>query len=173
MNEGLDELTLGRLQDTIDRMVKQSWAYQNLYGQEKAWVAFTPVLTFATPGDVAVTYTRQLGYYKKMGRTVIASVAIVTSAFTHTTAAGALQVTGFPFTSISTAGTAAQGALQWSGLTLGVGYTQVTAQLQAGTTTMIAVASGSAVAAATVTFAEAPTGGAIILRANLTYETTV
>ena len=169
----IDEQTQSALEDYYRRLVRQSWSYQNIMGQDKAWTAFTPTLTFTTPGDLSVTYTRRLGSYTKMGRTVIASVAIVTSAFTHTTAAGNMLVTGFPFTSISTAGTATVGALQWSGMILLAGYTQVTAQLNAGSTTMVAIASGTAVASTNVTAAEMPTGGSVILRANLTYETTV
>jgi len=62
--------------------------------KEGTW---TPTLTFATPGDVSVSYTTQLGAYTRIGQWVTASFVIVTSTFTHTTAADSLYIGGFPF----------------------------------------------------------------------------
>lgn len=70
-----------------------------LYDYEEG--TWTPTLTFETPGDVSVSYTTRLGTYTKVGRLVTVSVAIVTSAFTHTTAANQLQISGLPFTAAS------------------------------------------------------------------------
>lgn len=67
--------------------------------KEGTW---TPTLTFATPGNVSVSYTTQLGAYTRIGQWVTASFVIVTSAFTHTTAADSLYIGGFPFKFTST-----------------------------------------------------------------------
>lgn len=54
-------------------------------------------LSFATPGDLAVTYTFRQSCYTKIGRVVIWNFAIVTASFTHTTAAGNFRIEGAPF----------------------------------------------------------------------------
>jgi hypothetical protein len=64
---------------------------------------FTPAITFATPGDLSVAYSFQVGTYTKIGNRVIASVNIVTSSFSFTTASGTLSITGLPYTSDATA----------------------------------------------------------------------
>lgn len=59
---------------------------------------FTPSLSFATPGDLAITYGSRGGTYTKIGRAVVFDILINnTSAFTYTTAASYLLVTGLPF----------------------------------------------------------------------------
>lgn len=68
--------------------------------EEGTW---TPVLTFATPGNLAVGYTTQAAWYTKIGRFVTVNFAVVTSSFTYTTASGNILVTGLPFSSINDA----------------------------------------------------------------------
>lgn len=58
---------------------------------------FTPTLTIATPGNLVVAYSTQLGHYTKIGNLVTVRVSIATSTFTHTTSSGNIQVTGIPF----------------------------------------------------------------------------
>ncbi len=53
---------------------------------------YTPVLTFATNGNLSVSYSTQTGNYTRIGPLVFVSISIVTSAFTHTTASGNFQV---------------------------------------------------------------------------------
>lgn len=67
---------------------------------------WTPVLTFATPGDQNIVYagSGQIGRYTRIGDTVFLFCHINTSTFTHTTSAGNLQITGCPFTSVNVAG---------------------------------------------------------------------
>lgn len=60
--------------------------------EEGSW---TPEITFATPGDVDVTYTTQLGRYTKVGNLVTLICSVTASSITHTTAAGDLRVEGF------------------------------------------------------------------------------
>lgn len=62
---------------------------------------FTPVLSFVTPGNSVIAYAAQTGNYTKIGNVVYVRLTIQTSTFTHTTASGALRITGLPFTSAS------------------------------------------------------------------------
>lgn len=59
---------------------------------------WTPSLTFATPGDLSVAYTTQVGRYRKYGRLLWVDFRVITSTFNFTTATGALQLGGLPFT---------------------------------------------------------------------------
>jgi hypothetical protein len=122
---------------------------------------WTPALTFATPGDLSVTYSGQQGRYTRKGREYTLDFRIVTSAFTHTTASGALQITGSPITAASNP--SGFGAGIWQGITK-ANYTQVTGQLAAATSTIQLVASGSGQSFSTVTAADMPTGGSVNLQ---------
>ena len=65
--------------------------------EEGTW---TPALTFATPGTLALTYNLQSGSYTKIGRlvTVIFKVAFAAAGIIKGTASGNLSITGLPFT---------------------------------------------------------------------------
>lgn len=65
--------------------------------EEGTW---TPVVTFATPGNVNVAYATRVGTYTKVGNLVTVGFIISTSTFTHTTASGFWLITGLPFTSL-------------------------------------------------------------------------
>ncbi len=133
--------------------------------EEGTW---TPALTFATPGDLAVTYSSQLGWYTKIGNVVVCWFNLVTSAFTHTTASGSLQITGLPFSVNSTTGSFGISTLYFQGITK-AGYTQFVFRAIPGSTGADCLASGSGVAAATVNAADMPTAGTVLLRGQLTY----
>lgn len=62
--------------------------------EEGVW---TPALTFDTPGDLNVAYSVQQGSYTKIGHLVRIDFFIMTSTFSHTTAAGTCHITGIPF----------------------------------------------------------------------------
>jgi hypothetical protein len=62
--------------------------------EEGTW---TPVMSFTTNGDLAVTYSAQVGHYERVGSQVTARFRVVASAFTYTTATGTFQITGLPF----------------------------------------------------------------------------
>lgn len=134
--------------------------------EENTW---TPVLTFATPGNLSVTYTSQVGTYTKIGRVVFYQFEIITSGFTHTTASGNMQVTGLPFTSASTSGTEHAAPLEWSGITK-TNYTAVVAYVGTNVSLVGFLASGSGVGQATVAVADVPSGGSVILRASGSYD---
>lgn len=129
---------------------------------------WTPVLTFATPGDLSVTYSTQVGYYIQAGKLVVASFNIVTSAFTFTTASGNLNVTGLPVTPATLSSYQAFGAVTWRGITK-ANFTDVAAAVGSNSTTITFSISGSGQAAATVAAADMPTGGTVILRSTVSY----
>ena len=131
---------------------------------------WTPAITFATPGDLAVTYTTQVGDLAIIDGEVRAGFRIITSAFTHTTAAGNLQITGLPIQANSDSGFVWSGALpSWGGITMAGGRTQCGLSITAGTSVITVTASGSAVASANITAAEMPTGGAVVLRGDIRF----
>lgn len=132
--------------------------------EEGTW---TPVLTFATPGDLARTYTTQLGVYTKVGRQVIAEFEIVTATFTHTTAAGNLQITGLPFTK-GAGQPASVDSITFGGITA-AGYGSVVAKLAASSNVINFEGSGSAQPPAMVTVSNVPTGGSVVLRGKMIY----
>lgn len=133
--------------------------------EEGSW---TPVLTFATPGDLAVTYSTQVGRYTKIGNLVTVFGAIVTSAFTHTTASGTINITGLPFAHETLTGARADGACRWQGITKS-GYSHVYAEVSSGGTLVFLQASGSGQAVASVTAADMPSGGSVIVSFGITY----
>jgi hypothetical protein len=67
-------------------------------GVEGDW---TPAFTFATPGDLATSYSFRVGRYIRLGDvvTVFFDVLCTAGNFTHSTASGALRITGLPVTS--------------------------------------------------------------------------
>jgi hypothetical protein len=128
--------------------------------EEGTW---TPGITFATPGNLSVTYAAQTGTYTKIARLVILDFFVTTSAFTHTTASGELTITGVPFTAATQI---FGGFLAWSGITK-AGYTQITAQVQ--DVRILFNASGSGVSESSVAAADMPSGGTVRLRGSLIY----
>lgn len=130
------------------------------WGQLGTW---TPTLTFTTPGDLSVTYGTQYGRYIKLGGSlVLLMFNIQTSAFTHATASGSLNVGGLPFTVINTSNQSGYGAGQVRGVTK-AGYTDFTFRAFTGTKVMTLVANGSGVTPGAVAAADMPSGGTVNL----------
>jgi hypothetical protein len=128
---------------------------------------WTPAIAFATNGDLAVTYSTQSGTYTRVGRQVTVSFVLVTSSFTHTTASGALRITGTPFNAGSTFQyTSVAGLVQ--GVTK-ANYTTFGFYANAGSTDLTSAASGSGQNFDNITAANMPTGGSVILACTLTY----
>jgi hypothetical protein len=119
--------------------------------------SWTPVLTFATPGDLVVAYSTQSGSYTKIGSLYICSFVVGTSTFTHSTASGALRLTGLP----ATVSTSYRGSVAWSGITK-ANYTQVTS-VPTGAGIIQFSASGSGQALNNVSAGDMPSGGAVIV----------
>lgn len=126
-------------------------------------IAWTPVLTFVTPGDLAVAYSSQFGrYWQLSSNLLLVQFNIVTSAFTFTTASGNLKITGLPFTTQNTGGLVPRGGLTFGGITK-AGYTQFASGIGVNTNFFIINCSGSAQAPAIVTAADTPTAGTVTL----------
>ncbi len=135
---------------------------------DKTSTTWTPVLTFATPGDLSVTYNTQSGYYLKIGQIVIANFVIITSAFTHSTASGNLTITGLPVASLNNAGNAARGDLVWGGITK-ANYTDISCSLLHNSSSLTLAASGSGQAVDSIAVADVPSGGTVALRGTIIY----
>lgn len=128
---------------------------------------WTPVLTFATPGDLNVVYSVQSGKYTKIGRVAVCQFRITTSTFTHTTASGNLQITGLPFSQLNATGADASGPLEgWSGITK-ASYTAMAASVVTNTNIITVTGCGSGQTAATLTKNDTPTGGTVLLRGHV------
>lgn len=135
--------------------------------EEGTW---TPTVTFATPGNLAVTYSQRNAYYTKVGRLVSASLVIVTSAFTYTTASGALEITGLPFTAVNDANYIAYMPLIFGGINK-AGYTGVYGAVFGNASQLLVFASGMGSAAVGVTTADVASGGTVVLGGVLNYVT--
>jgi hypothetical protein len=134
--------------------------------EEGTWV---PVLTFATPGDVAVTYSSaRTGVYTKIGRVVTVGYVVDCSAFTRSTASGGLQITGLPFPAANVAFQNTYNCGGFQGITK-AGYTQIAARIQANTSLIDFFASGSAQSLSQVVVADVPSGGTPTLFGSVTY----
>lgn len=129
--------------------------------EESNW---TPVITFATPGDLAVTYSTQLGRRTKIGRQVFLEFKIATSSFTHTSAAGALRIGGLTDASVFNG----SGSMTFSGVTV-AGYQMYLPYLNAGDAFMLMQAMGTAVPNAPIGAADCPSGGTMIFHGSITY----
>lgn len=85
--------------------------------------AWTPTLTFATPGDLTVVTSTDTGSVYQFGTAAgsmcYATFNVVTTTFTFTTAAGVFEITGLPVTPNANFQSQALGALgtTWSGFT--------------------------------------------------------
>jgi len=136
--------------------------------EEGTW---TPVLTFATPGDLAVTYNanQQTGTYTIIGDRIVITFAVGTASFTYTTASGNLQLTGLPYTAKLVSGIQNIGSTVFGGITK-VGYTQVVPRVNSNTSLVDFIASGSAVVQGNVTSTDVPTTSSVVLRGTLVYQ---
>lgn len=127
---------------------------------------FTPTITFATPGDLSVAYSVQIGLYTKVGRMCAFNFTVTTSTFTHTTASGALTVAGLPFTGVS--GSTATSTVRFLGITK-AGFSDYTSLVAGAVNTTTFVACNSGAVFSTVVAADTPSGGTVSLTSALVY----
>jgi hypothetical protein len=89
--------TGGNVENKSVEVCNVSWANFDHAGQTRYDSSFirdetkswTPVLTFATPGNLSTTYSTQNGKVRRTRDGMVhLSMDVVTSAFTHTTASG-------------------------------------------------------------------------------------
>ncbi len=90
------------------------------YVSETSW---TPVFTFATPGNLSVAYATQVGIYTRIGNLVYLNFNILFTP-TFTTSSGLASITGLPFTSAATS-TASVGALVTTSVAFNAGATSL------------------------------------------------
>jgi hypothetical protein len=131
---------------------------------------FEPAITCTTVGDLAITYSSQNGYYSITGNLVQVNITLITSAFTHTTAAGVLEITGLPFPSASGTANDIIGSVVFQGITK-AGYTQFSSFVAPGSETIYLKASASAEVVDFVDITDLPTAGNVVLQISFTYTT--
>lgn len=134
---------------------------------------FTPTLTFATPGDLSVTYGARIGLYTKIGDMMMVTIRVATTAWTHSTASGALRITGLPAAALSTVGSIiGVQVAEFSGIAVTAGRTQVSGQIAAAATlldfTTLSLTTGGAF---NVAPSEAASGSAPTVILTITYKT--
>jgi len=140
-------------------------AVSNSYGKNASGT-WTPDITFATPGDLAKTLT-VTGVYQRVGRLCTATFQIDSSAFTHTTAAGAFRITGLPFAAATSPdATGILGAFR--GITK-ASYTQFNLRTVNAQTYLQIYASGSGQVPANLVATDMPSGGTTALYGQITY----
>jgi len=139
--------------------------------EEGSW---TPDITFTTMGDFSVAYSRQVGRYIKVGKTVTVWAHLVTSTFTHTTASGELRITGLPFTSANNSAMETTGSCETSAVTVwgGAGYTQINSNIVVSTTYVRLVGSQAGVNRSSVQANDTTSGTNITVILQITYEAT-
>lgn len=129
---------------------------------------WTPAITFVTPGDFAKTYSLQVGHYIRLGPLVFIAWRFSTATFTHTTASGDFMLTGQPFTTYGSDAALAIGASV--GNYTKATYTQIMAVANLGTNIRFA-ATGTGVAASTITAADLPTATNLQWYGSMIYRT--
>ena len=133
--------------------------------EEGTW---TPVLTFATAGDLSVAYGRAVGRYQKIGNTVYVSFTVFASTFTFSTASGELRVTGLPFTVANSPENYLSAAVAFEGYTK-ANYTVVYAEPVPGASYFTFTAYGSGQTLAGLATADVPSGSRKIIQGQLQY----
>jgi len=131
-------------------------------------VAFSPTITFAVPGDLAVTYATRVGRSMQKGNLCTVTFALTTSSYTFTTASGNLLVTGLPVAATS-AVMISTGALIFGGITKAT-YTNFVCRKDSSSTSLSFQASGSAVGASFVSAADTTSATTLNLNGTVTYE---
>jgi uncharacterized membrane protein YfcA len=152
----------------VTTLVTSKITYENFLASFISSSSWTPALTFATPGDLAVSYSTREGTYVKTGDLVTVWFNILTSAFTHTTASGHLRITGLPFTAASGI-TYFAGSAAISGITQ-ANYTQWTPIVQNGTAYVVFLSTGQGQSESSVGTDVATTGSTLLIRGSLTYK---
>lgn len=130
---------------------------------------WTPTMTFATPGNLAVTYNLRQGTYTQIGRKVCLDFVIGTASFTHTTAAGEFRISGLPGLAANAAIAEFTGALSWEGISI-VGYMAINLALSPSNPTYLTlVASGDNKPRGSLVAGNMPSGNAYVLIGHIEY----
>lgn len=134
--------------------------------------SYTPTFTFATVGDLSVSYATQTGFYTKIGRLVFINITLVCTP-TYTTASGQARVV-LPFTA---GGAGAVGSnigihLFNSSVTYNGARTTLYSQTSVNGTTVVSNVSGSAIGNTGNNSPQFPSGIQISLEMSLKYTAT-
>lgn len=126
---------------------------------------FTPEFTFATPGDLSVVYSNQTGVYTRVGNIVNIQILIGVTP-TYTTSAGAVNITGMPFTANATV----IGILTNSStFAYPASRTWIAGQIAASATILTINGMGSAAGATGLSVTQFPTGVSHTFRVQMSY----
>jgi hypothetical protein len=155
--------------DEITFASNWNYVYYNSNAVTNEQGTWTPQFTFATLGDLSVTYVVQVATYSKVNNLVTVNCVLTTSAFTHTTAAGDFRIIGLPFTAKNTANLRAVGSMLFDGITK-AGFTQFTPRTTAGSAVVSFIASASATGTSAVSATNVPSGGTPAVTFSMTYE---
>jgi hypothetical protein len=135
------------------------------YSADQTW---TPVFTFATLGNLSVSYSVQVGTYSRIGNMVFVNFSM-TCTPTFTTSSGNMQITGLPFTSSNTANNQSQGAIYLNLTTFGTGYTMATLTQPPNTSYLEIIISGSTATTYVLAAANITTGNQINFSGSVHY----
>ena len=148
-----------------------SWSVNYTTSGQVSW---TPVATFATPGNLSVSYSAQSGSYLIVGKHCWINLDLRFTP-TYTTAAGALQITGFPLTVSNISNPGYGGILVQNGFPGGVvtaftypaSTTFIVPQMPAGASTIQLAGMGSATDIAILGVTQFPTANARYFRIQM------
>lgn len=167
---GAVALSTGRILGGQLIKIRYDGTQYRLLSNPLAGSTFTPGLTCATPGDLSVTFSAQYGEWMRVGNIYTVHFHLVTSAFTHTTASGVVEINGFPSSAAASSIWWSCALSEWSGITK-ANYTHIGGILTGSSTQLLLRASGSGQASGAVNIADLPTGGTVLLRGSITYRT--
>ncbi len=132
---------------------------------------WTPAFTFATPGDLSVSYATQIGSYTKNGNSITARFQL-TCTPTFTTASGNASITGLPFTSAEASGGRISQHNQRLVYTVAVPvYSYVALRMNSGSTAAFIQQNGSTQAGAIMAPANFVSGQATLINGSVEYRT--
>lgn len=133
---------------------------------------WTPSFTFATPGNLSVSYAEQSGWYIRIGNLVIIFFEMGFTP-THTTASGNAFMTGFPFAAVSDPSALSfintvinSGSTAWP-----TGVTQTSLVIFDGASSGLMVGTGSGTTQTAFSTANFATGASVNWRGAAAYRT--
>lgn len=153
----------------VQELAQHAAAINSVLPVDGLW---TPTLTAATPGDLAVAYTTRVGVYTKELPYVTIKFELQTSTWTYTTASGSILINGLPFAVSTDADDppAYNGFITFfSGFT-SANFTHLGSRIAASGTSIFLPKSGSAQAAANSAVTDWPTAGTVRIVGELRYK---
>lgn len=138
----------------------------NNYTSITAW---TPVFTFATPGNLSVVYTTQVGNYSRIGNIITANFQLSFTP-TFTTATGNVTITGLPVTSNAASGNVSFGSCFVNCTSFPTATTCVVIDIAANASSFALLGFGSGIGVASFTITNFPTTVAAIIQGSIVYQ---